>query len=339
MATIYDIAKKAGVSTATVSRALRGRSEVVAEVRERVMAAARELGYRPNRLAQALTAGKTNIFGMVMPEPEGNPFYSDLMEAVSRCCRRYGYQAIIQLCNLETDASITDAATYLEEQQVDGLMVFAGRPQLEHYAATRGEGSPPWISIGSPLEFRGPTVRADEHYAGAEVTRHLVDLGHTRIAFMGPGSYIAPGSRLAGYAATMEEAGLATTFVGSNASVEDARECTLRLLNGNGSLRPTAVVGFSDHTALGVIRACHESGVSIPGELSVTGFDDLEFARYCNPALTTVDPCTEEIAREGVEYLIGRIDGSIEADALEPLTIQPVLVPRESTAPPAEAAG
>ncbi len=332
MATIYDIAKKAGVSTATVSRALRGRSEVVVEVRERVIEAARELGYRPNRLAQALTAGKTNMFGLVMPEPDGNPYYSDLMEAISRCCRQYGYEAVIQLSDLKTDDSITNAATYLEEHQVDGLLLFAAPMHLEHYAATRTHDSPPWVSIGSPLDFLGPTVRADEHFGGAEVTRHLIALGHKQIAFMGPGASSSKGSRQVGYADAMQEAGLPTIFRGSDASVEDARECTMKLLADDD--RPTAIVGFSDHTALGVLRACHEAGVTVPDELSVTGFDNLEFARYSNPALTTVDPQTERIACESVEYLIGRIDGSIEADAVEPLTIQPVLVERESTAPP-----
>lgn len=335
MPTIYDIAQKAGVSTATVSRALRGRPEVVPEVRKRVLEAAEELGYRTNRLARALTQGKTNMIGLVLSEPNGNPFYGDLMQAVSRCCRDHGYETVIMLATLATEDTITRAALFLEEHQVDALLLFATRFHLDHYWNERLPGSPPTMAIGSWLDFRGPTVRADDALGGHMAASHLLSLGHRRIAFVGPrGDW--PGTRQVGYKRAMEEAGLPASFIETDgaASAASARRAVLGL--GADPEPPTGFVAFNDHTALAATRALHELGLSVPDQASVTGFDNSSLAEFGCPALTSVDLRTEEVARLAVERVVACIDADDEEQevCVDRVSVAPAVVVRESTGPP-----
>jgi len=331
LATIYDVAREANVSTATVSRALRGRAEVQPEVRAHVEEVARRLGYRPNRLAQALSRGKTDILGLVIPNPGGNPFYGDLIEAVSEHSRARGYQTLALLTSLQRDDAITQAACFLEEHQVAGLLLFAATRHLEHYVASRGPQSPPMVAVGSPLDFSGPIVRADDQIGGHEATRYLFSLGHRRVAFLGPRGRMAVGSRQVGYVNAMEEAGLEPWFLETNASVEAAASAVAEIMVQPDA--PTGLVGFNDHTALGALRALAELGISVPGQVSVTGFDNLELGACCLPALTTVDLCTSEVARLAVERVLTMTEDEAGKLAPEWTTVPPRLVVRESTGP------
>ncbi len=329
MPTIYDIAKAAGVSVATVSRALRGRDEVVPEVRERILKIARELGYRPNRLAKALSMGKTFLIGLVVPRPAENPFYSSLIEAIFCACREVGYQAMTIMVDLLSEDSLAEAALQLEEHQVDGLLLFSSSMHLDAYMAKRDENSPPMIAIGPPSDFRGSMVRADEERAARILVQHLRELGHERIAFLGPTSSICSGSRQAGYLAAMAEAGLTPQMIECDAHISGPAHVLPDLLQSDD--RPTALMCFNDFMALGALAAVQRAGLQVPQDCSVAGFDNLTIGAHAVPALTSVDLKVGEVASTAVQKLLELVDSKQPARVCE--VIQPELVVRESTGP------
>ncbi len=336
MTTIYDIAREAGVSAATVSRALRGRPGVMPEVRERILEIAKRLGYKPNRLAQALSRGKTNIIGLVMPEPGGNPFYSNLIEYASAAGRELGYQVITLIVDLSAPEGLVDGATYLEEQKVDGLILFATTKALLMYMEQRGPTSPPMIAVGAPLDFPGPSVRADEERAAREVVGHLIELGHRRIAYVGPTGKCRPGSRPGGYLAAMQNAGLEPMFIETNPPwAAEVRGVILGRYRDNIASMPTAFIAFSDHLAYGALRAFHELGLRVPQDVSLVGFDNLNISQYFTPSLTTVDLRTSQIATIAVEKVVEAAEKGLSLQGFR-RTVTPKLVIRESTGPAPE---
>lgn len=332
MTTIYDIAREAGVSAATVSRALRGQPGVMPEVRQRIIDIAKRLGYKPNRLAQALSRGKTNMIGMVVPHPDGNPFYSNLIEHATTQGRELGYQVVTVMADISRPEGLLEGAGYLEEQKVDGLILFATTQALIQYMEQRGPGAPPVIAVGAPLDFPGPSVRADEEKAARDVVGHLIELGHKRIAYVGPTGKRRPGSRPAGYVAAMEAAGLEPVIIETRPWAGAVRETLLELCSTKRSDLPTAFIAFSDHLAYGALRAFHELGMQVPQDASLVGFDNLNISRFFTPSLTTVDLRTAEIARIAVQKLVEAAEKGLSLTGFRE-TVTPQLVVRESTGP------
>ena len=332
MTTIYDIAREAGVSAATVSRALRGQPGVMPEVRERILEIAKRLGYKPNRLAQALSRGKTNMIGLVIPHPGGNPFYSNLVEYATEAGRELGYQVITVIVDLSSPNGLIEGATYLEEQRVDGLILFATTQALLEYMAQRGPTSPPMIAVGAPLDFEGPNVRADEERAAMDVVGHLIQLGHTRIAYIGPTGRRRPGSRPAGYLAAIEQAELEPMIIETKPWAMAVREAIIDLFADGRKNKPTAFIAFSDHLAYGALRAFHELEIKVPDQVSVVGFDNLNISRIFVPSLTTVDLRTREIARIAVQKVVEAAEKGLSLNGFRQ-TVTPKLVVRESTGP------
>lgn len=332
-ATVLDVARQARVSAATVSRVMTGSSHSVSgETRRRVRAAARELGYLPNMLARSLLTRQTSAIGVLVPDVS-NPYYAVILRGIEDAAGR-SRRAVI-LCN--TDRRHDKQQAYLQtllERRVDGLIITGGTLRRHDLAQLRG--MLPAVVIGRH-EVSLPSVRVDNVAAGLVATRHLIDLGHRRIACLaGPASSLTATDRLEGYRRALGEAGLEARsgdIVTAEFSLDGGRLGVARLF---APLHPpTAVVASSDQTAIGALRGLSEAGLAVPGDVSVVGFDDSPLAPFTIPALTSVAIPMYEIGRQAMALLLRLLNGERAASVVLPAALSV----RETTAPPATPAG
>ncbi|MGC0405121.1 DNA-binding LacI/PurR family transcriptional regulator [Streptomyces sp. SAI-126] len=325
-----DVARLAGVSQKTVSRVFNGERYVSADVRERVLRAAEELGCRLNGAARALASGRTRSIGVVTL---GTALYgpASLLIGVERAARDAGY-ALRVVNTLEGDpAGVAGAVDSLLEQGVDGIVV--SEPIDEGEASLRVDV--PVLVLGAPAGCGGP--RAVDAGVGAEslartATEHLLDLGHATVHHLaGPQRWFAARDRLQGWRTALAARDRRRPAVVEGDWSASSGYATGRELAAAGDV--TAVFAANDDMAIGLIRALLEAGVRVPEDVSVVGFDDLPVSAYVTPPLTTVRQPFDAVAREGLRLLVQAIEKpDVEP---EPASDPPVeLVVRASTAPP-----
>jgi LacI family repressor for deo operon, udp, cdd, tsx, nupC, and nupG len=304
---IRDVAQRAGVSTATVSRALASPDQVKAKTREAVMKAVRETGYVLNVAARNLRTSRTHAVLAVVPDVS-NIFFSQVLHGISDLLRSAGYSLIIADTGNDP-ARERDHADFVRAGRVDGLLLLNGR------LLSKPDGAQivvPTVSLceripGSEL----PHVETANREAARAMTERLIADGHRRIAYVrGPAANVLEHDRFAGYSDALSAHGL---------TVDDAQvrpgdfsiaagEAAARALLALPS-RPDAVFACNDAMAMGVIRAFVGAGLSVPGDVSVAGFDDIEFAGAYNPALTTVRQARGEIGARAAAMLVDLIEG------------------------------
>ena len=331
MATMKQVAQRAGVSISTVSHVINNTRVVSSDVRARVQGVIDELRYIPSAVARSLKNDKTDTIGVLVPN-SSNPYFAELIRWIEDAAFQLGYNMI--LCNAHGGAD--KQAAYLRllmEKRIDGLVLVASGADDEQALMLRQEAVPI-----VQLERALPGLEADVVYAGQEegawqATRHLIGLGHRAIACVsGPPDLPRARERVAGYLRAMAEAGLevlagrvvhdAFTSAGGHAAFS-------RVLDQPHP--PSAVFVTSDLMALGGLCAAGRLGLRIPAELSVIGYDDIEGAGYTSPPLTTVAPPKRDMARLAIELLIERIRGS--ATPLRQDALGSTLVVRASTGP------
>jgi LacI family transcriptional regulator len=329
MATIYDVAERAGVSIATVSRTLRGEDCVSDAVRARVLGAADELGYRPNRLARALAEGRTHALGLVLPESLTNPFYAQLAESIVHSALPWNYDVVLTLTTGGSVQDYVDTVVSLGERQIEGLLLCAGQETVQACMDVRSAGSPPLVAIGCPPGVGAPLVTIDEEAAGHALTRHLLDLGHTRVAFLClDHPACRPGGREHGYLRAMEEAGLAPLLHSGPATFDGGLLEAPALLAESPDV--TALVAFNDAAAIGALCGLRDAGKRVPDDVSVVGFDDIPQSRYCSPPLTTMALPVAEMAEQAVALLCQAIAHLNDGSLYRPIFLAPSLIRRES---------
>ena len=330
-ATIVDVAARAGVSTATVSRVLSGSTTALPATRERVLSAARELAYRPSGVARALKTAETRTIGLVVTDIT-NPFFPQIVRAVEDEAHRRGYGVLLSTA---ADDPAREMATLdlLLERRVDGIVLASGRASrrlARHLAAV----PVPVVLVNTETRLAGLATIGTAQRAGARLAAdHLIGLGHRRLAFVGaPPGPSAAGSRRAGVAQAMRLAGVATdalAVVSGDGRVEGGAAAVERLLDDAGG--PSGIVAYNDLAAIGVLRGLHSRGIAVPGEVSVVGFDDIEPASWTDPPLTTIRQPTDAMGRWAVERIAGALGGHARTDRV---TLEPELVVRGSTAAP-----
>jgi DNA-binding LacI/PurR family transcriptional regulator len=335
MATIYDVARAAGVTAATVSVALSGRGVVNHKTRERILRCAQELGYRPNLVARSLTMRRTDTIALVVYRIT-NPYYAEAALAVEQNAQRAGYRVFF--ANTNGDVALgTELLEDLAARQVDGIIVLPGGVPADAVRATAATGLPmvacSWGEEAGPDLI--PAVSVDFGAGGRQVADHLLDLGHRRIGALGSRIFGETGlrAREATFRDRLAERGCPldeTLVADGDDDTETGYAATHTLLALSNP--PTAIYAANDLMAMGAIAAAHERGLRVPEDLSVVGFDDISFARYLTPPLTTVRIERTELMAIAVATLLRLIAGE-EASAREPLT--PSLIVRASTAPPA----
>lgn len=323
-ATIRDVARRAEVSVASVSRALNGLDNVRAETRDRIIAAAAELGYVPHAGARSLSLARAHAIGVVLPDLHGE-FFSECVRGMDKEASRRGY--LLLLSNMHDDSDQAAVALRAMRGRVDGLLVMAPHIQGEALARTL-PGALPSVLINCPGEFEArPSIRFD-NAAGAEaMVNHLVENGYKHIVHVaGPETNVDAIERAEGYRAAMHRAGLRPRVVAGNFS-EEAGEAAARTIMASSD-PCDAIFAANDMMAIGALHTLRKAGKRVPEDIAVAGFDDVPLARYL--ALSTVRVRIAEIGARAVARLIELLDGSNPGSGCELHT--PDLVARDTTA-------
>ncbi|MFC4001713.1 LacI family DNA-binding transcriptional regulator [Prauserella oleivorans] len=325
MATIHDVAKLAGVSTSTVSRVLSRSRSVQPESARKVLAAAEELGYRYNAVARALRTHRSNTIGMLVPQIS-NPFFPALVEAVER--RLQAESLELFLCDSQRDVEVeARRLRALVERQVDGIIISPYDFTASAPAVADLVGRIPIIQVDRRVEGSlTDWVGVDDAAGFAQVVDHLVATGRRRLAFVSSQltNYSAH-ARLSAITTTLDDHGLSLAQPPLLGSFEVA--WGLDAAERIDLTRVDAVVCGNDAIALGMLRGLRRAGVSVPGDVAVTGFDDISFAAISDPPLTTVSQRWDVMAGECVRLLLepaGR-------GAARRVAVTPTLQVREST--------
>lgn len=335
MVTIVDVARMAGVSTATVSHAFSAKRPVSQETRTRVLAVATRAGYRPNHVAASMVTGRTRTIGMIVPDI-GNPFFSEMVRGAEAAAMAAGYMTIV--CSSELDAALEDRCVeVLADKRVDALLYLPGTSRPDNRLGDPALARTPLVVIDEELDGLPPgasVVTSDNEAGGALVAHHLCDLGHREIGVLaGPAGLPTAEARLRGFAAVLRSRGIslpAGRIVRAGYYTRDAGLVMGReLLTSHPEI--TAVYCGNDLIALGVLTAAAACGRPVGRDLSVTGFDDIFVSQLVNPALTTV---RQPIARLGSEATQLAVRAMQECGGGPRRMVLPVeLVVRGSTAP------
>ncbi|HEX2980471.1 MAG TPA: LacI family DNA-binding transcriptional regulator [Anaerolineaceae bacterium] len=339
MASINDVAKRAGVSITTVSRVLNNSAHPVnSETRERVQEAIKELNFMPNQLARALANEKTHLIGVIVGDGS-DPYFANIVRGISDTAQENGYLTII--CNTERIPQVELSFLGLLRDYNADAIVFAGggiidpryQDDLREIVADLQAREVPIIALSSQY-LDVPQVKIDDISAAKEMTDYLVGLGHRRIGFItGPMNLITSLLRLEGYKQGLAQAGIEydpELVYEGEFSYESGKQASIVLMGRDNP--PTAIFGSDDQDALGCLFQLRTSGYHIPEQVSVAGFDDIEFTQYVYPALTTVHVPMQHIGEIGVRQVLKALG---QTDPLEPIhTIPHRLVIRASTARP-----
>ena len=329
MATIREVAESAGVSYATVSHVINNTRVVSQETRERVLAAMAALNYRPNALARSLRQGKTNTMGLVLPD-SANPFFAEISRSIEDAAFKKGYSVF--LCNTELDTNRElFYVDVLSKKQVDGIIFVAAGDQADSLDFLLRQDMPVVMIDRDLPNVEVDAVLTDHQLGGFLATRHLIELGHRRIACIaGPSSITPSAQRITGYRQALEQASLPYDeglILRGDYHAQSGMEITHAILKMNP--RPTAIFALNDLMALGALRAAAEDGYSVPKDLAIVGYDDLELAQFTNPPLTTIAQPKREIGAQAVNLLVDRI--SRKSISPSRLILAPELIVRRST--------
>lgn len=330
--TIQDVARQANVSAATVSRVLSSPERVSQSTRERVQAAVSATGYTINQAARSLRLRNARTILMAAPNI-GNPYYSTVLDAVIRTASERGYSVLV--ATRIGDDPNRWLADYLLSNRADGLLLFDGSLGTFGLSGLAGNGiDVPLVAAYDELpDPQYNSVLVDNRAAGARATRHLIDLGHTRIGhLMSPSRNESNHERRLGFEQAMTEAGLAIRpewlFQG-NHNLDSGIAAAEQMLSL--AEKPTAMFCGNDEMAIGLIHRLRLGGIECPRDLSVIGFDDIAVARYSAPPLSTMHQPREEIGRVATSTLIDIIEGTIIEDEPVHVVLRAELVVREST--------
>jgi LacI family repressor for deo operon, udp, cdd, tsx, nupC, and nupG len=331
---MVDIARLAGVSVATVSRALTGSPLVTAETRERVEAAVRRTGYAVNPMARGLRRQEARQIVVLVPDI-GNPFFSEVLLGIEEAAAALGFSMLVG--NTARDPAREDRhAAQLVTGAADGMILLNGRlpPCLQRDRSLHGQNLLGRIvAVSETIPGAGvPVVEIDNPGAAAAAVAHLAGRGHRRIAHIaGPDRNILTGQRLAGYRAGLAAAGLRDDpgLVGQGDFTIPSGEAAMAALLRQAD-PPTAVFCSNDEMAIGAIRALRATGRDAPADMAVVGFDDIQFAGTYEPPLTTIRQPRRRMGAEAAALLGRRIAG--DPGAARGITLPFTLVERKSSA-------
>jgi LacI family transcriptional regulator len=324
--TIRDVAARAGVSIATVSRVLnRSDHPVRADVRERVLRAAAELDFHPSSLARALAGRDTRTLALVVPDI-ANPYYPRLSRGAEDVASSHGYALLI--CNTDYSAAKLDEyLRILRDKRVDGVLLAGGGNEQNGAIGELAGASLPIVAVGRHA-LDAPSVRIDNVLAAEMATSHLISLGRQRIAFLGgPRDHTTVADRLAGYRRALEGAGLTPDqeLEGDFTPRSGQRAAALLLTR---SCLPDGLFCANDSMAIGALAQLRRGGVRIPEDIAIVGFDDVPLGEYVEPGLTSVAVPAYELGATAATMLVARLSGEPVDDVV---WLQTSVVVRGST--------
>jgi DNA-binding LacI/PurR family transcriptional regulator len=326
---IYDVARSARVSIATVSRVANGTARVNAGTEARVRKAMERLGYHAHPLARGLAGRRSRTIGLLITDIL-DPYFAAIVRGTQERCESAGYTVLLGDASVHT-ASEDLLVKRLLERRVDGLVVASSRT-TDAYAEQLGSAGIPVVCINGPRGQFPHAVQIDDRQGARLAIEHLARLGHVRIAHItGPVGVPTRQERLAGYRAALREIGLAydgALVVAGVTTVEESRAAANRLLALADP--PTAIFAYNDRWAMGCYQAIRERGLQVGRDVSVVGFDDIVMTEWVEPAMTTVAQPRNEMGRTAIDILLAVLAGE---SAPELVVVQPRLVVRASTGP------
>jgi DNA-binding LacI/PurR family transcriptional regulator len=325
--TILDVAERAGVSKSLVSLVMREAPNVSDDKRKAVLAAARELGYRPNAAARSLARQRTYLMG-VMVSDFGNPFFSELLEGIEEAALLADFRPLFNTGSRVPEREVMALETLLQ-LRIEGLVLAS--PRFDDLLMAEIPRTVPVVVVGKVSSTAGvDVVMNDDHYGARLVVDHLTALGHRRIVHIHgiPGAGAAP--RADGFVDAMTAHGLEPILV-EGGFTEAAGVAGARAVLDMHEL-PTAIFAANDVAAVGVMRVMESAGLRIPADISLIGYDNVDLASLEHISLTTVDQPRREMGTIAVEMLLERIEGRRSRG--KRVTVEPTLVERATTAPP-----
>ena len=340
MASISEVAARAGVSITTVSRVISNSSHPVnPETRQRVLAAAEELNFAPSALARALANSETRIIGVIVGDAS-DPYFARIIRGITDEARENGYLTVIGNSDRLAEVEL-NFIRLMRDYHADGL-IFAGGGltdpsyllDLAHVLASFKNQQVPVVALGHHL-IDAPQVTIDNRLAAQEMTEYLIGLGHRRIAFIaGPSILSTSAIRKAGYREALQQHDIPfdpALVVESHFTYEDGLQLADYFLTLDPL--PTAIFGSNDVTTIGCLVGLNQRGIKVPEQISLAGFDDIAAAQYVNPPLTTIRVPMREMGVIGVQQLLAALK-SEGLPASSPYWLPHELIVRGSTAPP-----
>ncbi len=323
--TIRQIAEVAGVSVNTVSRALNGKPDVNENTRQRVLEIAKELGYVPNRSALSLKKQKTHIVGVIV-EDNANPFWAEVLKGVESAAKSHGYHVILVNTSRDYQEEV-EGIQMLLERRVDGLLIAPNQEKYDDLFELK-RLKVPFVIMGrhvKELEDIGvPMVYSDEVRGGYIATKHLIERGCKRIAFVGAQSYnTASQERCEGYRKALTEAGMEVNenlIKTGGIEIEGGYKTVMELLKKGQQF--DGIFAYNDLMAFGVLKALKESNLRVPDDIKVIGYDDIAYSSIINPSLTTM---------KMRKKLIGERSFNLLFELEEKIVLNTDLIQREST--------
>ncbi|WIJ24439.1 LacI family DNA-binding transcriptional regulator [Devosia sp. RR2S18] len=331
LATIEDVAARAGVSIATVSRAINEPTKVAAETRRRVTEAIAQTGYTTNAMARSLRMRRSNMILILAPDV-GDPNFSNILVGLETEASKRGYGVLIG--NTQNDPSReTDYLRFISSNQADGLILFTGH--LPYGFGQEGPLTrlPPMVAVNEPVPDSDVPFVGVDNFEGARIaTEHLISQGHRRIGFIGRStSKMINTLRERGYRAALEGAGIPIEprlILDGDGTTESGRAAAEHMFVRD--VLPTAFFCVNDATALGVIIALNARRYDLPRQFSVMGFDDISFANFVSPSLTTMKQPRLKMGEEAMELLLALLEG--EAPRQNEVLLRAELIVRNSVA-------
>ncbi|TXK85741.1 LacI family DNA-binding transcriptional regulator [Paenibacillus sp. N3.4] len=322
---IFDVAKRSGLSVVTVSRVINQAGTVREKNRQKVLQAMKELDYHPNAAARSLARGKTGIIGLAITTLNDS-FLDAVVKEINDRLAEKGYFLAL---SISTEVFAVFDNSMFQEDRVDGVIMLSPVHEDDFVMELKKKKIPFVMLDNQHIHPSISSVIVDNYKGGYDATKHLIDLGHTDIAHIsGSKPYLSSSERQRGFEAAMQEAGLDASWVEQgDFSITSGYQVASGWIQ-SGKL-PSAVFAADDLTAFGVMDALKNEGYKIPRDISIVGFDDQIFSVEFHPMLTTVRQPAEKLGRQGVDILLKWIDGTAKRNVT--VQLEPELIIREST--------
>lgn len=332
---IKDLARRAGVSAPTVSRALHGRGRVSEVTRRRIVHLAQELGYTPSLVARGLVTQRSYCVGLVVTM-FSDPFHSEVAQGVEEEARRHGYSIFLASTSVDAQRELEVVRTF-QGRQVDGVIVSSSRVG-NRYADLMQETGIPLVLVNTHVDGENVySVRHDDYAGGCTLMRHLLDRGYRRIAYVGNERGVRTNlERQRAWEEMLTGAGLTPEVAasGPNGRLHGgvaAGESVLAQAYEHWGRPPDAIYSYNDTMAIGVMSVLRRQGLRIPGDVALTGFDDIDVAAFLEPPLTTLRQPRHRMGVEAMQLLLALANGEISPEQPQQFVMEGELIVRGST--------